>query len=294
MLPSNGNGAHPPALTGDDGWGGAVPAELSAACTGLEAREYKAGSKPGGNYVRLTRSHNAQFRYMGEGLLQATPAADTPSGGIAKVWSGAKRVLIGPPLPTADAIHERLSKVKALAVLSSDALSSVAYGTEQTLAVLMLAGSAALSTSLPIAGAIIALLLIVGISYRQTIAAYPKGGGSYIVSKDNLGTLPGLLAGASLLIGYVLTVAVSVSAGVDAITSARPQLAAYTVPMGVLFIALITVANLRGIRESGNVFAVPTYLFLLVMFMLIGSGLFEFLVTGSRSSPRRPSWQLTA
>jgi amino acid transporter len=269
----------------DDDWGESVPAKLDPACTGLQSREYKPGSRPGGNYVRRTRSHNAQFRYVGDGLLQATPAADAPAHPAARFFSGVKHALIGTPLPTADAIHERLTKVKALAVLSSDALSSVAYGTEQTLTVLMAAGAAAFSASLPIAGAIVALLLIVGVSYRQTIAAYPKGGGSYIVSKDNLGTLPGLLAGASLLIGYVLTVAVSVSAGVDAITSARPGLGPYTVPMGVFFIAFITLINLRGIRESGNIFAVPTYLFLVVMFALIGAGLFKVLVIGVAPAP---------
>src|SRR2546428_4236960 len=165
MHPNNGNGTS----HDHDGWGEAIPANLAPGYSGLEAREYKAGSRPGGQYVRRTRSHNAQFRYLGEGLLQATTEADKSSNAMGKAWSAAKRVLIGPPLHSAEAVHERLSKVKALAVLSSDALSSVAYATEQTLSVLILAGSAALTAALPIAGAIVALLLIVGISYRQTI-----------------------------------------------------------------------------------------------------------------------------
>jgi amino acid transporter len=134
----------------------------------------------------------------------------------------------------------------------------VAYATEEILLILVLAGSGTLGLSLPIAAAIVGLLLIVGASYRQTITAYPNGGGSYIVANDNLGTLPGLIAGASLLVDYVLTVAVSVSAGVAALTSAFPELTPYTVPIGVAFTLLIMVGNLRGIRESGNIFALPT------------------------------------
>ncbi|MBV8085173.1 MAG: APC family permease [Chloroflexi bacterium] len=195
------------------------------------------------------------------------------------MFGAVKRILIGQPLPSAQAIHERLTKLKALAVLSSDALSSVAYATEETLLVLILAGAAALSFSLPIGAAIVALMVIVGFSYRQTIKAYPKGGGSYIVTKDNLGTLPGLLAGASLLIDYVLTVAVSVSSGVAALASMAPVLLPHLVLIGVLFIAFITIANLRGIRESGNIFAVPTYLFILSMFAMIIAG-FLHLFTG--------------
>src|SRR5581483_7343337 len=177
---------------------------------------------------------------------------------------------------TAAAGHERLTKVKALAVLSSDALSSVAYATEEILKVLLLAGSAALWVSLPIAAVIVALLAVVGFSYRQTIKAYPKGGGSYIVAKDNLGTLPGLTAGASLLVSYVLTVAVSVAAGVLALTSAYPVLEPWSVQIGISLIVLITLINLRGIRESGTVFMIPTYAFLVCMVGLLVVGLARF------------------
>src|SRR5919197_106727 len=148
--------------------------------------------------------------------------------------------------------HERLTKLKALAVLSSDALSSVAYATEEIMRVLLLAGTAALSASLPIGAILVVLLFVVGFSYRKTIKAYPTGGGSYIVAKDNLGTLPGLAAAGSLLISYTLTVAVSVAAGVKALTSAYPELDAFSPEIGVAVVIPITFITLRGIRESGS------------------------------------------
>jgi amino acid transporter len=183
-----------------------------------------------------------------------------------------KRLLLGTPLPTAQARHERLGKATALAVFASDALSSVAYATEEILLVLMLAGVVALSYSLPIAIAISGLIAIVVSSYRQTILAYPKGGGAYIVTKDNLGTVAGLIAAAALLIDYVLTVAVSVAAGIAAVTSALPVLFPYRVWLGVLGVVGIAVANLRGIRESGKIFALPTYLFVGSMLLMVGYG----------------------
>ena len=155
------------------------------------------------------------------------------------------------PLATAQARHERLSKTSALAVFSSDALSSVAYATEEILLILVLASTAALHYSIPIGVAIAVLIAVVVSSYRQTILADPLGGGSYIVTKDNLGTLPGLISGGALLIDYVLTVAVSVAAGVAALTSAVPWLYPYRIVIGVVFVALVTLANLRGFRESG-------------------------------------------
>ncbi|HLG73595.1 MAG TPA: APC family permease [Chloroflexota bacterium] len=264
---------------GDD-WGECQPASMAPGYSGLEAREYRPGSRPGAGYVRRVRDPKAEFRFVEEGVLEATTEANAARSGVAKVVGGIKRVLIGQPLASSQAIHERLTKIKALAVLSSDALSSVAYATEETLLVLILAGTAALAFSLQIAAAIVALMIIVGFSYRQTIKAYPKGGGSYIVTKDNLGTLPGLLAGASLLIDYVLTVAVSVSAGVAAITSAQQELQPYTVEIGVFFIAFITIANLRGIRESGNIFAVPTYVFILSMYAMIVVGFAKLFTVG--------------
>src|SRR5512134_3498358 len=175
-----------------------------------------------------------------------------------------KRILVGPPLATDEQQHQRLRKIVALAVFASDPISSNAYATEAIILVLMTAGASALSLSIPISIAIITLLLIVGFSYRQTIHAYPNGGGAYIVAHENLGTLPGLTAAAALLIDYVLTVAVSVAAGVFAITSlgatwGYPQLAEYRVEIALMCIALITVVNLRGVKESGAIFAAPTY-----------------------------------
>src|SRR6266478_729595 len=192
-----------------------------------------------------------------------------------------KRLFVGTPLPTAQQRHERLGKATALAVFASDALSSVAYATEEILLVLILAGSAALSYSLPIAIAIAILIAIVVSSYRQTIHAYPQGGGAYIVSKDNLGTFAGLVAGAALLIDYVLTVAVSVAAGVAAVTSAVPVLFRHRVWLCVAAVVLVALANLRGIRESGKLFAAPTYLFIgtlgaLLMYGGLGA-IFNFL-----------------
>jgi amino acid transporter len=180
-----------------------------------------------------------------------------------------KRWLVGPPMPLAQARHERLSRPVGLAVFASDPLSSVAYATEEILLVLILAGTAFLAYSMPIGAAIAILIAIVVTSYRQTIRAYPKGGGAYIVAKENLGVFPGLVAGASLLIDYTLTVAVSAAAGVAAITSAVPELYPHRVPIGVAAIVTITLGNLRGIRESGRLFAAPTYLFVISMLGLV-------------------------
>ncbi|MBD2771619.1 APC family permease [Iningainema tapete] len=186
-----------------------------------------------------------------------------------------KQILLGKTLPTSAHSEERLSNAAALAVLSSDALSSVAYATEEILLVLVAAGSSALSLSLPIAGAIILLLTVVTLSYRQTIRAYPNGGGAYTVARENLGVYPGLIAGGSLLIDYILTVTVSISAGTAALTSAIPQLQPYTVSLGLIFIFLLMLANLRGVKESGNIFMIPTYAFVASIFVLIVLGLYK-------------------
>jgi amino acid transporter len=188
-----------------------------------------------------------------------------------------KHLLVGKPLPTSAAAHERLTKTKALAVFSSDALSSTAYATEEILLALLVAGSVALGFAWPISIAIAVLLIIVGISYRQTIYAYPSGGGSYIVAKDNLGTLPGLVAGAALLIDYVLTVAVSISASVSAAISALPVLQPFRIEIALVFVLLITIANLRGVRESGTIFAVPTYAFIASVIVMLVAGYYRVL-----------------
>src|SRR6476469_6888347 len=166
-----------------------------------------------------------------------------------------KRFLVGKPIPSHLAHHERLSRVTGLAVLSSDALSSVAYATDFILATLLAAGLGAFVYAIPISLVIATLLAIVAFSYRQTIHAYPTGGGAYIVAKENIGDNAGLIAAASLLVDYTLTVAVSISAGVLAITSAFPQLDPYRVEMCLAFLTILMRANLRGIRESGRIFA---------------------------------------
>ena len=188
-----------------------------------------------------------------------------------------KRLVVGAPMPLAQARHERLSKTVALAVFSSDAMSSVAYATEEILLILVLAGTAAAHLTVPIALAIAGLLVVVSVSYQQTIHAYPSGGGSYIVARANLGPTAGLVAAGALLIDYVLTVSVSVAAGVAALTSAVPWLLTHRVLLGVVFTAAIAYANLRGVRESGRVFAVPTYLFIVTFSVLVGTGLFRWL-----------------
>jgi len=193
-----------------------------------------------------------------------------------------KRWLLGSPLKTAQASHERLSNPVALAVFSSDPLSSVAYATEEILLVLVLAGTAVFHYSIGISIVIVGLVAILTASYRQTIYAYPSGGGAYVVAKCNLGELPGLTAGAALLIDYVLTVAVSVAAGIAAITSAVPELHEHRVGLGLLAIAILTWGNLRGVRESGKIFALPTYLFVgglgLVIVVGLGRALFGVAV----------------
>jgi amino acid transporter len=184
-----------------------------------------------------------------------------------------KRWLVGSPLETDRAQHERLGKPTALAVFSSDNLSSVAYATEEILLVLSTAGAAALGHSLPIAGVITVLLALLIASYRQTVRAYPQGGGSYLVARENLGTIPGLVAAAALLIDYILTVSVSVAAGIAAVTSAIPALRDYRVSLGLSCILIITFGNLRGVRQSGRIFAVPTYLFIGAFGLLMLAGI---------------------
>jgi hypothetical protein len=204
-----------------------------------------------------------------------------------------RRLLLRPPAPTAHAIHTRLPKRLALAVFSSDALSSTAYATEEILRVLMVYGVTAgatrpaLGLSWPIALGIALLLVIVSLSYRQTIHAYPGGASAYLVSKDNLGTIPSLVAGASLLWSYILTVSVSVAAGAAAITSAIPQLQGAAVPLCLGFIALITLANLRGAKESGAVFAIPTYSFVFSMLLMLALGLVKLATGGVPEGPAR-------
>ena len=184
--------------------------------------------------------------------------------------------LIGKPLPTADAPHQTIGKAVGLAVFASDALSSTAYATQEIMVILAVAAMAAFQYVIPISFAIVALLAIVTISYEQTIHAYPGGGGAYIVARDNLGELPAQTAGAALLTDYILTVAVSISSGVAQLTSAFPDLYPYRVWIAVVLVLFIMLMNLRGVRESGTVFAVPTYLFVVLMTITVGAGYYQY------------------
>ncbi|HEV2579892.1 MAG TPA: APC family permease, partial [Ktedonobacteraceae bacterium] len=241
-------------------------------------KEELRGSRPGEMRVRIVRPARPEFRRVSKGILEATEAAYTPQGRLGKATSLLKRALIGVPIATARADHERLTKFKALAVLSSDAISSVAYATEAILINLVAGGSQHLGLTLPISLVIIGLLCIVAISYRQTIPAYPNGGGSYIVAKENLGTLAGLVAAAALLIDYVLNVSVSIAAGVQNLASLFGALAPYVVPLDIALVALMMILNLRGLRESGSIFALPTYFFIASAILLIVVGLVKALL----------------
>jgi amino acid transporter len=243
------------------------------------------GRKPGDKRVRVERPHADYFRYAGPGTLVAKPKAHESKRPADRALDHVRHLLVGRPLATDEEIGERLSKRKALAIFSSDAISSSAYATEEILKVLVLGGAALLFLSVPISIAIAVLLAVVAFSYRQVCLAYPTGGGSYSVSKRNFGRLASLVAASALLIDYVLTVAVSVSSAVEQIISAVPTLASVNVGIGVVAIALITLGNLRGLRESGNIFAVPTYLFAFSALLMIGIGVYRIVVLGERGAP---------
>lgn len=196
-----------------------------------------------------------------------------------------RRAVLGPPLRSTAIVQERMRKLIALPVLSADALSSVAYGPEAMLAVLVLAGGPGLGWSLPVSGAIAFLMLAVGLSYRQTIRAYPHGGGSYIVASANLGRVAGLVAAAGLITDYVLTVAVSISSGLAAVTSAVPSLQSAVVPIGLALIAFLLAANLRGVRQAGALFAAPTYAFIVAIALLVVVGLLDAAGRGFHPMP---------
>jgi amino acid transporter len=238
----------------------------------LEVREKRRGKRLGDSYVRIVRPFEDEFERE-EGRLVATERTVLERRGWTRTLRGIRTFLIGRPISSEHEQHERLTKIKALAIFSSDNISSSAYGPEEILRVLALAGAGALSLTLPIAGLIIAMLAIVTMSYRQTIKAYPNGASSYIVASDNLGDRAGVLAASALLIGYVVTVAVSVSAGVAAMTSIIPGLYPLRVYVSVAAVVLLTLGNLRGIRESGSIFMAPTYLYIVTMLGIIGYAL---------------------
>jgi amino acid transporter len=238
------------------------------------------GRKPGDRRVRVERPHSPYFRYTGKGQLTAKELASAPTTPMGRTFASARGLLFGRPLASEEEIGERLSKTKALAIFSSDAISSSAYATEEILRVLILGGAAALALGVEVSIAISVLLVAVAISYRQICIAYPTGGGSYTVSRRNIGRTVSLIAASALLIDYVMTVAVSTSSAVEQITSAFPDLYPERVLIGVSAIALIAIANLRGIREAGNIFAAPTYLFIGSALLMIAVGAFRIVVLG--------------
>jgi amino acid transporter len=235
--------------------------------------EVKHGAHARSGYVRIiTNQSQGGFRRRGRDVIEALPEATAPRGGLGRFFARIKAALVGTPLSTARLAHERLSNVKALAVFSSDAISSSAYAPGEILIILALAGSGHLGLAVPVGLAILLLLAVVTLSYRQTIRAYPNGGGAYIVAHENLGELPGQVAAGALLVDYILTVSVSVAAGIAAVIAAAPGLAHLRVEMGVVAIILVMLINLRGVRESGTIFAIPTYAFIAIGLALIAVG----------------------
>ncbi|RJO62931.1 MAG: APC family permease [Dehalococcoidia bacterium] len=247
------------------------------------------GARPGESYARVKRV--SRFIKAGPGYFVAKPEKEIPQNSLERGFRNLKRFFIGRPLYTAEEGQQRLNKIRALAVFGSDAISSSAYATEASLAILMVAGSAALGVSMYTALAVAILLSIVAFSYRQTVHAYPQGGGSYNVSSENLGQRSGLIAAAALLIDYVLTVSVSIVAGsqgvisaliasghetqVNNLTASLPPYLNLTVMLSIFFIGLMILGNLRGVREAGTVFSIPTYLFIVGMCIMIVMGVIK-------------------
>ena len=244
------------------------------------------GRKPADRRVRVERPHSAFFRYTGPGQLVAKPAANAPRTGLERGWVRAKSWLIGRPLASDEEIGERLSKRLALPIFSSDAISSSAYATEEILRVLVVGGALAFVFSIEVAAAIAFLLAVVAISYRQLCRAFPNGGGAYAVARQELSPLLGLVAAAALLIDYVMTVAVSTSSAVEQLISINPDLNTVRIGIALTSIALITIGNLRGLRESGNIFAVPTYLFVGLALLIVAIGAVR--IVGGEVTPLPP------
>jgi amino acid transporter len=217
--------------------------------------------------------------------IETTSVSETPTTRLGRADRALRRAVEGPPLDESALAAERMRKLVALPVLSADALSSVAYGPQAMLAVLVLAGLPGLSYSLPVGGAIVLLMLAVGVSFRQTIRAYPEGGGSYIVATEELGRIPGLMAAAGLLIDYVMTVAVSIASGVAAMTSAFESLQPAAVWIGVVVIVVLLAGNLRGVGQAGSGFAVPTYAFIVAILSLVIAGLVHSAARGFSPVP---------
>jgi amino acid transporter len=243
--------------------------------------------------VRIVRPSQREFERKDAGHLVATEQVLAPKTVPGRVVDRMRRALFGARIPTSQELGERIGKAKGLAVFASDNISSSAYATEEIMRVLLLAGLGTMAAlTLPITLAIIVVLAIVVVSYQQTIRAYPSGGGSYIVASDNLGPFPGLTAAAALLTDYVLTVAVSIAAGVAALTSLFPQLFDVRIALGVAFVVILAIGNLRGIRESATIFALPTYVYLVAIFGLLAYGLFRFATGTLPPYIAPPDWKL--
>jgi amino acid transporter len=261
--------------------------------TDLEERHSVRGRRRGDGYVRIVRPSERDFERKDAGHLVATERVLAPTTAPGRFVDGIRRALFGARIPTSQELQERIGKAKGLAVFASDNISSSAYATEEIMRVLLLAGLGTMAAlTLPITLAIIVVLAIVVVSYQQTIRAYPNGGGSYIVASDNLGPFPGLTAAAALLTDYVLTVAVSIAAGVAALTSIFPQLFDQRVTLGVVFVVVLAIGNLRGIRESATIFALPTYVYLVAIFGLLAYGFFRFATGTLPPYIAPPDWRL--
>ena len=259
----------------------------------LEVREARRGKRPGDAYIKIVRPYEEIFERGDDGGLIATERTVLDRPGWTRSLRRLRTILIGQPIHSEREEHERLTKTKALAIFSSDNISSSAYATEEMMRILVLAGLGAISFTMPLTITICVVLAIVATSYWQTIRAYPNGASSYLVASDNLGSTAGLVAGAALLIDYTLTVAVSVSAAVAAITSVIPELFPERVLMAVAIVLLLMLGNLRGVRESGTIFMAPTYLYIVAILAMVGIGVFR-LATGTMPEYTPPAEWLTA
>jgi amino acid transporter len=257
-------------------------------CGDFRRVELVQGLHPGDRYVRVKR--NRDFRRVKAGYLVPRESIEKRKQGLAGLYARFKRLLVGRPLASAEEASERVDKLTGLALFASDNISSSAYATEEIMRVLILAGAGALALTMPITVGICLVLGIVVLSYRQVIRAYPNGGGSYVVAHENLGPLAGLTAGSALLTDYILTVSVSTAAGIAAVTSAFPEFYPYRVSIMVAVVAFMTLVNLRGIRESGRAFAVPTYIYLVGILGLLGYGLFRFTTGSLPAYTAPPEW----
>ena len=252
----------------------------------LEDRVTQKGTRPGDRVVRIVRPPGGEFRRRGSHYVATTNALQA-RGRVGRAFQGVRRFLFGARLTSEQEADERLSKKTGLAIMASDNISSSAYATEEAMRVLAIAGTAALALTMPIALAVCVVLAVVILSESRVIRAYPNGGGSYLVAKDNHGVIAGLVAAAALLIDYVLTVSVSTAAGVAAISSFIPEVHDHRVLWALALIAVLTLGNLRGIREAGVLFAAPTYIYVLSLFGLIAFGLYRVAI-GAIPAPVAP------